>query len=295
MCAAPSYRPDETPEPGYEPLAVLDAPPERVGLLLAEARTRCGLSLTDVTGALDGRVDPAVLMALEAGVVELAPDLFDRLGQLYEISAADLVPPRDQLVVDLNEGYLRAGPDMSLLTDGVGRRAVLDRYLEMVWEMRGIDPGTPVPLRDDDLEVLSASLGGPATELERSLRDLMAAPRPKRSRGALIGLGAAIAVVTGGALMWMADAEVTPQGTPTAVTAAVATTVTAAPSTTVELPPRPSAEIGDAMVLERGTGADGGAVVRDGADLPPAPTAEVGDAAVLERAPDGSEGVQTTR
>lgn len=79
----------------------------------------------------------------------------------------DIVPPRSQLIVDLNEGYLRAGPDISLLSDGVGRKAVLNSYLEMVWELRHVDRGTVIPLRGADLKALAGQLGAAPADRSR--------------------------------------------------------------------------------------------------------------------------------
>lgn len=281
----------DPPAPDRERLAVLDAPPERVGLLLAEARTRRGLRLDDVSERLGNRLDATELMALESGVLRVAPEDLAALTTLYGVEPGDLVPPRDHLVIDLCEGYLRAGPDIALLTDGVGRTEVLRRYLEMVWEMRSVEPGTMVPLRDDDLAALQVQLGADGERIERELRALMDAPRPDRGprRRVLVGLGAALALVTGGVLMWQNGDGPTPQGEPTAVTAAVA----GATQDLSSLPPAPSAQIGDAATLERGT--TDTPPVTDLEGLPPAPGAEIGDAAVLERNPDGSAGTQTTR
>ncbi|MEZ5268101.1 MAG: hypothetical protein R2789_05875 [Microthrixaceae bacterium] len=188
-------------------IAVTEAPPERVGLLLADARTRRGLGLEEACRRA-GVLDPAELMALEGGALAVDEATFAALSGLYGVSARDLVPPRDHLVVDLREGYLRAGGEMTLLPSGVGRHDVLSRYLEMVWEMRCVEPGSEVPLRDADLEVLGDSLevapGALRAELLRMMRERVRAI-PKRR--VLLGLGAAIAVVTGGVLMWQSGAD----------------------------------------------------------------------------------------
>ncbi|MCO5321398.1 MAG: hypothetical protein M9922_08380 [Microthrixaceae bacterium] len=265
-------------------IAVTEAPPERVGLLLADARTRRGLGLEEACRRA-GVLDPAELMALEGGALAVDEATFAALSGLYGVSARDLVPPRDHLVVDLREGYLRAGGEMTLLSSGVGRHDVLSRYLEMVWEMRCVEPGSEVPLRDADLEVLGDSLevapGALRAELLRMMRERVRAI-PKRR--VLLGLGAAIAVVTGGVLMWQSGADNPSLDAVTAGSAAVATAPAA------QLPPAPEATIGDAVVIERG-GTQGTVT----GDLPAAPAAEVGDAAVQERNPDGSPGVQQTR
>lgn len=260
-----------------------EAPPERVGLLLADARTRRGLSLADVTVRLDGSLEPADLMALESGAFAVASDTFAELSSLYGVAPQDLVPPRDHLVVDRVEGYMRAGQDLTLLDNGVGRHDLLSRYLDMIWELRAVEPGSEVPLRDADLVVLGESLESDVLSVRRYLTALMGktveggAVRQRVNgppkRRVLIGLGAAIAVVTGAVLLGQSSGASTGG-------AGVATV----------LPPNPTVTIGDAVVLERG------GTQRPAVDQRPvATTVEIGDAQVLERNPDGSPGTQQTR
>jgi hypothetical protein len=269
--------------------ALMEAPPERVGLLLADARTRRGLRLADVTDRLCGSLEPAELMALESGAFAVEADVLAELSMIYGVSPQDLVPPRDHLVVDRAEGYMRAGQDMTLLDRGVGRHDLLSRYLEMIWELRAVEPGSEVPLRDADLVVLGESLESDAVDVRRDLtalmgdaalggtelRDTVHGRFPGQSkRRVLIGLGAAIAVVTGAVLLGQSGgAAAGGQDTGGAI-----------------LPPNPTVTIGEAVVLERG-GTQGPAADQ----LPVATTVEIGDAAVLERNPDGSPGTQQTR
>lgn len=254
--------------------ALMEAPPERVGLLLAEARTRRGLRLAEVTERLGGSLEPAELMALESGAFALAADTFAELTDVYGLSPQDLVPPRDHLVVDTVEGYMRAGQDMTLLDRGVGRHDVLSRYLEMIWELRAVEPGSEVPLRDADLMILGESLASDPVDVRRYLTALMGDAARERVTGpakrrVLVGLGAAIAVVTGAVLLSQPGGAAA--GDP-------------------DLPLNPTVTIGEAVVLERG-GTQGPAADQ----LPVATTVEIGDAAVLERNPDGSPGTQHPR
>ena len=300
--------------PGHEPLAAMQAPPERVGLLLAEARTRQGLRLDQVAEQLEGRLDATGLMALESGAMDVSPEVFDELGRIYGVAPEDLVPPRSQLIVDLNEGYLRAGPDIALLNDGVGRDAVLGSYLDMVWELRHIDRGTVIPLRGADLRALSAQLGAQPADLEAELRKLMATGPTSGTSKVLVSLAVALAVVTGGVLAWQVAGTDAPEVEPTA-------SVVEVPSELTEIPPNPDVSIGDALTIERDAPASDGttdlsqlppnpnvdigesATVEREAPAPrtdleallPAPEASVGDAAVVERNPDGTPGEQQTR
>ena len=304
------------PLPGHEPVAVLDAPPERLGLLLAEARTRQGLGLSEVAERIGSDLDATQLMALESGALEVDRSVIEELSRAYGVEPDTLVPPRSALIIDLNEGYLRAGPDIALLTDGAGRDAVLDRYLDMVWELRSVQPGTIVPLRGADIAALSAQLGADPEVLESQLRRMMTARSQRSTTKVLIGLAAAVLAVTGGVIAWQATGDDAPSTEPTAVQEATTTSSLDAlpPAPTAQvgeaeviernasevpgpagldaLPPAPTAEIGDAATQERGASEPSGT---DLESLAPAPTASVGDAAVQERNPDGSPGEQQTR
>lgn len=303
--ARPASGSPPQPPAGHEPVAVLDAPPERLGLLLAEARTRQGLGLSEVAERIESDLDATQLMALESGVLEVDQSVIEELSLTYGVEPDALVPPRSALIIDLNEGYLRAGPDTALLSDGAGRDAVLDRYLEMVWELRSVQPGTIVPLRGADIAALSAQLGAEPEVLESQLRRLMVAKSRRPNNKVLIGLAAAVLAVTGGVIAWQVTGD-EPQSTePTAVQEVTTTTTLDA------LPPAPTAEVGEPEVIERDASDVPGSADLDA--LPPAPTAEIGDAAtqereasespgasigdaaVQERNPDGSPGEQQTR
>lgn len=273
-------QPTTSPSGAPDALAVIEAPPERIGLLLADARTRRGLRLAEVTERLDGNLEPGELMALENGALGVSSETLEQLCGLYGVSPQDIVPPRDHLVVDRVERYMRAGQDIALLDDGVGRHDLLSTYLEMIWELRAVEPGSRVPLRDADLTVLGDSLELDATSVREDLLAMMGDLVVQRRTGmpkrrVLVGLGAAIAVVTGAVLLSQSG-DVTP-GDPISVN-------------TSELPPNPTVTIGEAVVIERG-----GTQVPAASQLPLAPSAEIGDAAVQERNPDGTPGVQQTR
>jgi hypothetical protein len=113
-------------------------------------------------------------------------------------------------VVDLSEGTLSAGGQLvQMAPSEVERRDVLARYLSMVYAMRHVDPGTVVPLRLPDLEVLEGVFAAPRRELEDELRDLMVdrngsvAHRTSRLRGRLLVpvVGVLVAATTVGTLL----------------------------------------------------------------------------------------------
>ena len=280
--------------PGHEPLVVTAAPPERVGLLLAEARTSRGLGLHDVSEAIGGRLSPVEVLEVEAGRRALGPDLLREVTAVYGVDPDGLVPPRSQLVVDLNEGCLRAGPDTVRLSDGVGRRQVLSQYLELVYEMRAQPPGAALPLRDNDLVVLSTALEMDRLDVETTLRRMMRAmgdrSRVSRSRmatGAAVAVGTALATL----LAWSAlRADPSPQGSPTAGQQPVTTAQAVSPSAPPAAP-RPGTTPAGAVA-----GPSGAEGPPPASALPPAPTAVVGPSgAVQERNPDGSAGPQQDR
>ena len=148
-------------------------PPRRLGALLSESRATKGLTLADMALESEGRFSLSALASIERGTTPVfGPDL-EEVVELYGLESTNLVPTRSKLVVDLEEGRMWVAETRHRTK--VGRQAtrqdVLARYLSMVYCMRGIDPGTHITLRNEDLDVLGASLG---TGLGRIVSDLEA-------------------------------------------------------------------------------------------------------------------------
>lgn len=93
---------------------------------------------------------------------------------LHRVEPSEVVPGRAELVIDLDEGTVSAGPwSAAVPSDGTDPDEVLTRYLALLYEMRDLDPGTPIPLRSLDVSVLSRALTLPALDVEQRLQVLM--------------------------------------------------------------------------------------------------------------------------
>ncbi len=89
---------------------------------------------------------------------------------------------RTELVIDLDTGTILAGPHTGRIGGGGDTDAVLVGYLDLVYEMRGLEQGTELPIRQLDLDVLSTALGSPATRIEEQLEAFMVVDAASGSR-----------------------------------------------------------------------------------------------------------------
>lgn len=191
-------------------------PPYRLGALLGDARAARGLTLEDVVSASAGRLSLSRLASIERGTARLADDDLALLAQLYRLDPATAVPARSQLVMDLS------GPD----GPAPDRREVLARYLSMVYSMRHAQPGSPVALRVEDLDVLGTALRLGGDAIRADLEALMAEAdgivarrhRLLRRKVLLPAAGILVAVSAAGALVFSQGASAQPPSGRTAAT-----------------------------------------------------------------------------
>lgn len=251
-------------------------PPRRLGALLRQARTAAGLEI----GELAERTDLTIidLDEVEHGRRVIDDELLSRLIELYGVEDAGLVPPRSQLVIDLDEGRVEVHDRGSVpvgLPEPAAPDAVLARYLALVYRLRELPLGTPLDLRDLDLDVLSTALHLDAREVEHRLQRLMADEetiehdqRRIRRRLLLPLVGVVIAATTVGTLLLVAEDDPAPEP---------------APATTVAVEPGP-ARVADPVVVDAPTTSP---AVVDAAvvDAPPVVT-DIGDPAVVDAAED---------
>jgi transcriptional regulator with XRE-family HTH domain len=188
----------------------LIVPPKRLGGLLAQARLASGHSLEEAATALGNGWTPMSLLEAETGRRPLSDSQLKDLTGFYRIPTTSLIPDRSRLVVDISEGTLAmGGQTVRFEQSGVQRREVLGRYLSMIYAMRNIDPGRPVPLRLPDLEILESVFATHRRQIEDELRELMTDPtgsvghRTKRLRGRLFVplAGVVVAATTVGTLL----------------------------------------------------------------------------------------------
>lgn len=241
-------------------------PPRRLGRVLAEARVSRGMSLGDVTAALGGALDEVGLLEIETGRRPVTDHELESLASLYEIETSTMVPGRSQLVVDLDEGVIRTRTRSAEVDPTDHRRAVLAKYLALVYSMRAAEPGATVALRLDDLDVLAEALGADRREIEDELHQLMQGePEPVRRRFRMLRgrvmvpvVGVMVAATAAGTLVLVPSQDSSAdEGQVTGVGGEV-------PEQVAHLPANPDVEIGDAVVQERGDdGAAGAVTVRD--------------------------------
>lgn len=217
-------------------------PPKRLGTMLAKARLASGYSLVEAVDALGHGWTPMELLEVETGRRPVMDTDLEVLTGLYGIHTTSLIPLRSRLAIDLEEGTISVGGQRRIF----GRKAdpdqeLLSHYLAMVYAMRNLRPGTEVPLRAPDLEVLSEALRRDPEQITVDLTRMMVEnakqiePRMQRFRDRLIipTVGVVVAAIaTGGVLLLVNDAAAgaAPMGA---------------------LPPAFDVEIGDAVVQER--------------------------------------------
>ena len=187
-------------------------PPRRLGRLLAEARLERGLTVADVAEQIGGALDEIDLLEIETGRRAIADHDLNTLSGLYGVKTSSMVPGRSELVIDLDEGLISADGTVRELTDhesDAGREEVLSKYLALVYTLRGQEPGTSIPLRLGDLDVLAEVFDSDRRDLEDELVALMVArPEPVKKRFRLLRgrtvvpvVGVLVASTTMGALV----------------------------------------------------------------------------------------------
>ncbi len=219
-------------------------PPKRLGNMLAQTRLANGYSLEEAARSLGGEWTPMGLLEAETGRRPLTDVEVKELTDFYDIPTATLIPERSRLVLDLEEGLLAVGGEsVRLEPSAVQRRDVLARYLSMVYAMRDVTPGQPVPLRLPDLLVLEGVFSTHRRQIEDELRELMVdrtgsvGYRARRLRGRLMVpiAGVVVAATTLGTLLMVSG----PSG------------ATESQDPSADLPDASEVEIGEAVVQER--------------------------------------------
>ncbi len=149
-------------------------PANRFGQLLVEARHREGADLEELAARSGFTVGE--LSDFEAGHRVLNDRLIAQVTSLYAIDCGPIIPQRAELTIDLNENVLLAAGH-ALPLASAAHDHVLERYLSLVYVLRNSQPGSTVPLRAEDISILSASL---AERYELVEEQLLAAMEPDR-------------------------------------------------------------------------------------------------------------------
>jgi hypothetical protein len=193
-------------------------PSWRLGSLLEHEREQAGRTVDQVASG-SSSFSAADLLAIEHGDVSLTDGDILAVVELYGVDPDALMPGRHELVVDLDQRELAAaGHTQPLAGTAPTADEVLASYLSLVYTLRSSAPGTPLSLRQGDLDVLARALALATPEVEHRLRDLMAEPAAEvhrrssllRARVLVPAAGVLVAVCIGGALVVSARSSSSP-------------------------------------------------------------------------------------
>ena len=148
-------------------------PPKRMGRLLANARYRSGVSTTAAAFASYGRFDVLDIRRIEEGDLVVSDDDIQMFAGIYRMDVDRIVPARMELAIDRGEGWVRVGNRVQSVAPASGDRAVLIRYLALIYELRNVRPGHLIVPRENDLRVLGALFARTPSEMRLRLEVLM--------------------------------------------------------------------------------------------------------------------------
>ncbi len=154
---------------------------DRLGALLQSKRAERGLELDELARQSDGGFTSGYLSRAEQGLVLLTDPVAKQLVELYNLEPGSVSAERNnKLIVDLPGRRLAVGSQSFEIGGTTGPLsgdqlvdAVLERYLSLLYLLRGVEPGSELSIRDDDIAVLGESLEVELAKLERRLAQLM--------------------------------------------------------------------------------------------------------------------------
>lgn len=149
-------------------------PAQRLGVVLRRARQEQGLTHAEVSIRAGSVFTPATLWAVEDGKERLDAAGVEAVARALEVEVCELMPARADLVIDLNRGTIAAGSGSRAV--GGDTDEILTQYLALVCTLRDMEPGTPIPVRDVDLAVLSSALLVDTDVVKTKLVTLMSEP-----------------------------------------------------------------------------------------------------------------------
>jgi transcriptional regulator with XRE-family HTH domain len=166
---------------GEGPDDLARVPARRIGELLGTARRNAGMEL-DLVAARAG-VGARRLRRWERGDDAPTADEIERIAHTLGTSASALVPEREPVQYTPEANVITVGGRTAEITpaeDGDANELVLDTYLQLVAEVRGVSMDRPFALRHDDIEILAELLDLDDCDLDERL-----------ARKLGVGLGAA--------------------------------------------------------------------------------------------------------
>ena len=163
-------------------------PPRRFGQVLTTARESAGLTTLDMCERAGGLYTVDQLEAFERGAATITDADIAQLTDMYEVARGGFTSERSELIIDLAEGFIASGDEaVAVESERFAKpdpEDVLGRYLSLIYTLRTLPPGTPIPLRVDDIATLADALQLSGDEVELRLSTLM------RNRDDALGLRA---------------------------------------------------------------------------------------------------------
>lgn len=148
-------------------------PTDRLAQMVAAARTLSGVSAEEVERRTRGAIRAAELLRFEAGEDLFSEQEVRRLAEACGFPVQLIMAVRARLVVDLATKQLRVGDHRHKLKDAANYDRVLVDYLQALYEIREVNVGTPLALREEDLEELGRATGHTVDEVRTHLDELM--------------------------------------------------------------------------------------------------------------------------
>lgn len=153
-------------------------PAHRFGHLLAEVRLASGCEPADLARLSYGQFTEQDLWTVERGSSrDLSEPVVRALALLYGVDFGLVIPRRAKLVLDIGAGRFDFGGSFHRI-DQDDKSHILERYLSLVYMLRGTEAGQKIALRRHDLAVLGAALGERPELIEELLQAAMVANDP---------------------------------------------------------------------------------------------------------------------
>ena len=158
---------------------LVDTSAAQLGLALRRHRQALGASLEKISNRLDYAFTPVVLSMIESGQYPLEEPQVHLLLWGYDAHLDELLPALEELEFDEQPAV---GRTIRELKESTGAVDLLDAYLTFVYDLRDAPQGSPVPLRQADLVVLSNTIDWPTDEIRGHLLAVMGKGRVTSGR-----------------------------------------------------------------------------------------------------------------
>jgi transcriptional regulator with XRE-family HTH domain len=147
--------------------------PKAVGRNLRQVRRQQGLSRG--AAARSAGLTRRELAQYERGKVECPESDLWCLAGSCGVDVAQLLPRRAPLHISPDLTTISTGDTIRHLRGPAEPDGVLREYMSMIYDLRSLPPGSPVPLRQADLAALADALGGTPASIEQRLVDQIGA------------------------------------------------------------------------------------------------------------------------